>query len=63
MLANTAPTSAQQASYYNRAQKALSQLYAARVNQLYLNTIGFIVSDVPSRRPGLPNGRDRQLDH
>ena len=47
VLANTAPTSAQQASYYNRAQKALSQLYAARVNQLYLNTIGFIVSDVP----------------
>lgn len=47
VLANTAPTPAQQASYYNRAQKALSQLYAARVNQLYLNTIGFIVSDVP----------------
>lgn len=46
-LGNTAPTAAQQAEYYNRAQKALSQVYAARVNQLYLNTIGFIVSDVP----------------
>jgi hypothetical protein len=46
-LGNTAPTTAQQASYYNRAQKALSQVYAARVNQLYLNSIGFVVTDVP----------------
>jgi hypothetical protein len=47
VLGNTAPTPAQQASYYNRAQKALSQVYAARVNQLYLNSIGFVVTDVP----------------
>ena len=46
-LGNTAPTPAQQASYYNRAQKALAQVYAARVNQLYLNSIGFVVTDVP----------------
>ena len=47
VLGGNAPTAAQQASLYNRAQKALAQVYSARVNQLYLNTIGFIVSDAP----------------
>jgi hypothetical protein len=46
-LNQTAPTAAQQVASYNKAQKALAQVYAARVNQLYLLTVGYIVSDPP----------------
>lgn len=41
----TAPTGEQQIDIYNRAQKSLSHVYAARINQLYRTTVGFIVSD------------------
>ncbi len=41
----SAPTAEQQIDIYNRAQKSLSHVYAARINQLYRTTVGFIVSD------------------
>lgn len=39
------PTASDQASYYNRAQYNLANVYAARMNQLYINTISFLVTD------------------
>jgi hypothetical protein len=42
-----APDEATQVKAFNQAQKKLAYLYAARMNQLYLNTINYIVSDVP----------------
>jgi hypothetical protein len=41
------PSATAQGQYYNRAQQALAQLYAARVNQLYQDTISYIVTDDP----------------
>ena len=41
------PSPTTQAQYYNRAQHALAQVYAARINQLYQDTIGYIVTDIP----------------
>ncbi|MFM7210605.1 MAG: hypothetical protein ACKOYQ_01165 [Actinomycetota bacterium] len=52
----SAPTAAQQTAVYNAAQKALTQLYAARVNQLYRNAIGFTISDVPVAPQAYPTG-------
>lgn len=46
------PTGTQQAQYYNLAQQALTQLYAARMNQLYINTLNFIVTDDPLEGSG-----------
>lgn len=42
------PSATVQAQYYNRAQQALAQVYAARINQLYQDTIGYIVTDIPA---------------
>jgi hypothetical protein len=41
------PSATEQAQYFNRAQHALAQVYAARINQLYQDTIGYIVTDDP----------------
>jgi hypothetical protein len=40
---------------YNTAQQNLAQFYAARFNQLYLNTLNYIVSDVPVTPQAYPN--------
>ena len=56
------PTAAQQATVYNAAQKALTQLYAARVNQLYLNAIGFTISDVPVAPQAYPTGGPHNIN-
>lgn len=47
VLGGDEPTAQEQALYYNRAQKALTQLYVARVNMLYRLTLNYIVSDAP----------------
>lgn len=52
------PSALQQLQYYNQAQKALTQLYAARMNQLYLVTIGFIVTDDPKGEQTWPTCSD-----
>ena len=57
-----APTGAQQATSYNAAQKALTQLYAARVNQLYRNAIGFTISDVPIAPRAYPTGGPHNIN-
>lgn len=57
-----APTAAQQAAVYNAAQKALTQLYAARVNQLYRNAIGFTISDVPIAPQAYPTGGPHNIN-
>lgn len=36
-----------EANNYNATQKRLAKVYAARLSQLYLNTLNYIVSDVP----------------
>jgi hypothetical protein len=43
-----APSEATQVKAFNQAQKKLAYFYAARFNQLYLNTLNYIVSDVPA---------------
>ena len=58
----TTPTAAQQATSYNAAQKALTQLYAARVNQLYRNAIGFTISDVPIAPQSYPTGGPHNIN-
>ncbi|MFM8351624.1 MAG: hypothetical protein ACKN9D_11230, partial [Actinomycetales bacterium] len=50
------PSATEQAEYYNLAQQALAQLYAARMNQLYINTISFIVTDAPAGGQVWPTG-------
>jgi len=47
VLGGDKPTAQEQAQYYNRAQKALTQLYVARINMLYRLTLNYIVSDSP----------------
>lgn len=42
-----APTEDAQVHAFNTAQKKLAYLYVARANQLYLNTLHYVVSDVP----------------
>ncbi len=41
---------------YNAAQRHLAKLYAARVNQLYQNTLNYIVNDVPVAPQAYPIG-------
>lgn len=48
------PTASQQAQYYNLAQQALTQVYAARMNQLYINTLNFMVTDGPAGSQAWP---------
>lgn len=45
-----------EANNYNVAQERLVKLYAARVNQLYLNTLNYAVSDVPVVPQAYPTG-------
>lgn len=42
-------------SEYNQAQENLTQLFAASVNQLYSNTLNFIVTDTPVGSQAYPN--------
>lgn len=56
------PTASQQATVYNAAQKALTQLYAARVNQLYRNAMGFTISDVPIAPQAYPTGGPHNIN-
>ncbi len=44
------------AASYNKAQEQLALLYAARTNQLYLNTLNWIFSDAPSSPQAYPEG-------
>jgi hypothetical protein len=53
------PTATAQAQYYNRAQQALAQVYAARINQLYQDTIGYIVTDIPGGSQSWPANIDK----
>jgi len=46
---------ADEAAAYNTAQQNLAQFYAARFNQLYLNTLNYIVSDTPVSPQAYPN--------
>ena len=49
------PSATEQAKYYNRAQYALAQVYAARMNHLYQDTIGYIVTDAPVGNQAWPS--------
>jgi len=40
-------TESGQAAYYNNAQEELTLVFAQIVNQLYLNTLNYIITDVP----------------
>ncbi len=51
-----APSEDTQAKAFNQAQKKLAYFYAARFNQLYLNTLNYIVSDVPAGPQQYPIG-------
>ena len=52
------PSASAQAQYYNLAQKALTQVYVARMNQLYLDTIGFVVTDGAVGNQSWPSATD-----
>jgi hypothetical protein len=52
------PSASAQAQYYNLAQKALTQVYVARMNQLYLDTIGFVVTDGTVGNQAWPSATD-----
>lgn len=43
-----------EADAYNKAQQNLAKLYAQRINQLYLNTLNYVVSDVPVSSQAYP---------
>lgn len=55
---------------YNQAQEQLALMYAARYNQLYINTLSYIISDSPKGNQSLPslvfryayNGIESSLD-
>lgn len=44
-----------QLDYYNTAQRNLTDLYAQIVNQLYTNTLAFVVTDAPVGSQSYPN--------
>jgi hypothetical protein len=54
------PTSSQLVESYNNSQLALTNMYAARINQLYLNTLKYIVSDVLVGNESYPLGFSSQ---